>query len=260
MLGDRGSDVVELQEFLISNGFLTSKEENYGVKTKRAVLKFQESMNLTPSGEWDSSYYTLWRLKHSNVATRGIVSNVITAVGATVSSVVNSVSTMFQGANKSLPKGKGSFTVDYIPCYVYNMNTGTMIQFGVSTPEEISDSTTANFEDQAVKGRSSPFKAYDNSGPRSISFTIELVADYCPDGIVQTVNKLRALCYPHKKTIIVEPKCRVVIGNFLKVTCVPTAVDVVWKKPYKDNIYTLADVTLSLSEVESAGTFASEVE
>lgn len=261
-LGDRGNDVTELQEFLIDYGYLKEKESYYGVKTKRAVLRVQEELGLTPTGEWNESYYTLFKLKKGNarrvkVRNAGGSSN---KSKTTSSSKKASTSTKTVTKTTDYPKGNGALTYDYISCYVYNMNTGTMINFGIATPEEVNDSNTANFEDQAVKGRSSPFKAYDSSGPRNISFTIELSADYCKEGIVQTVNKLEALVYPHKQTVIVEPRCRFVLGKFLKVTAVPVSVDVIWKKPYKDGIYTLADVSITLNEVESVGTFAKEVE
>lgn len=250
ILGDRGNDVIEVQDFLIEKHFLNEREENYGVKTKLAVIRLQRLLGVTETGEWSDIYYKLYELKAPLVRATG-------AAAATETTATGTGTTVTSSSN---PKGNASFTTDYITCYIYNLNTGTQVNFGVSTPDEISDSNSANFEDQAVKGRSSPFKAYDSSGPRTISFTVELVADYCSEGIVKTVNKLRALVYPHKQTVIVEPRCKVCIGNFLQVTGVPTNIDVTWKKPYKDGIYTLADVSITVSEVEDAGRFSKEVE
>lgn len=258
ILGDKGLEVEKLQDWLIGIGYLNRREECYGVKTKRAVIEIQKFMEVEPTGEWDDDYYVLFNIKASTaVATVAKESGKTDTKKDEVSEDKNQTQV---ASSALLKKGTATFTVDYITCYIYNMNTGTMINFGVSTPDEITDSNTANFEDQAVQGRSSPFKAYANSGPRGLSFTIQLVADYCKEGIVQTVNKIRALLYPHKQTVIVEPRCRFVIGYFLRVQAVPVAIDVVWKKPYKDGLYSIAEVSFTLNEVESVGQFDSDIE
>nr|DAY14360.1 MAG TPA: putative peptidoglycan binding domain protein [Caudoviricetes sp.] len=154
----------------------------------------------------------------------------------------------------------GGITVDYIPCYIINLNTDTKIEFNIETPEEITDSSTANFTDQTVRGRSSPFKAYENSGPRSISFSVILVDDYRHGGLVNTVNALRALVYPHNDAYIIAPQCLLRIGDFLNIKCVPSDISVTWRKPYREGIYTVAEVSITVSEVESEGKSTVEVE
>lgn len=147
-----------------------------------------------------------------------------------------------------------------ISCFITNLNTGTVIEFGLLSPDEVSDSNSANFEDISIRGRSSPLKGYDSTGPRSISFSIELAADLCPQGLVQTVRRMQALLYPHQQTVIVQPRCLFVLGDFLNITGVPQSVDVVWKKPYTNGMYRFADVSFSMSEVEEVGRFAKEIE
>ena len=60
-------------------------------------------------------------------------------------------------------------------CYVFDKNRSKAIYFnvdrtysglGYASPEGYTDSYSANYEDQSVRGRSSPFKSYVNSGPR----------------------------------------------------------------------------------------------
>lgn len=156
------------------------------------------------------------------------------------------------------PKGR-SYLDSEIEFFITNLNTGTKIRFGIS-PESVSDSFSAQFDDEFVRGRSSPFKGYSGSGPRDISFSLKLYADYCPEGIVQTVRMLRALAYAEKDGVIRPPRCYFSLGTFMQITGVPTSVNVIWEKPYKEGIYSFATVSLSIQEVEEKSRIASEVE
>lgn len=152
------------------------------------------------------------------------------------------------------------YRVDTLDCYVQNLNTGKTTKFEIS-PETVSDAVVANFEDQATKSRTSPFKAYANSGPREISFTIELFDDYCELGILKTVRRFQALTVPTKSGGYVhEPRCKVKIGKFIDIIGVCTSVSVEWAKPYKDEVYSKADVSFSFNEVEEVSKFADEWE
>lgn len=256
-LGDRGAKVEEVQEILRSLELLKGEEDGYRIKTKQAVIAYQKALGLEPTGEWDDSMLVLMDYYITTIAAPNIVDSA-TQIG--VAGIVGAEVALDSASKASLPKGTAGFTVDPIPCYIYNLNTGKKIIFDLESPDSISDNITANFDAQSPRGRSSPFQGYGGSGPRTLDFSIELSADYCTEGIVQTCDSLRALCYPHNATVIVEPKCLFRLGRFLSVKAVPNSVGVEWRKPYKDGIYTLATVSISLSEVEDTSKFAKEVE
>lgn len=62
-LGDRGNDVKKLQELLIDEGLLETKEKYFGPETKRAVVKLQIDLGLEPTGIWNESYLILYKIK-----------------------------------------------------------------------------------------------------------------------------------------------------------------------------------------------------
>ena len=84
-----------------------------------------------------------------------------------------------------------------LTCYIRDLNTGTRVDFNIEKPESVNDSYSANFEPQSVKGRSSPFQSYANSGPRTISFSIKLSLDYNRD-IREIVDSIRMMLKPFK--------------------------------------------------------------
>lgn len=149
---------------------------------------------------------------------------------------------------------------DYIPCYVINILNGRQIVFDCE-PEEISDNVNANFDAQEIRGRSSPYQGYNTSGPREISFSVTLHDDLCKLGLLNTVNLLKALCYPdYYSGYLKAPKCRVRVGDMISCYAICTGVDVNWQKPYRNNIYTTADISLTFSEVVDVPFSYSEIE
>lgn len=263
-VGDNSTDVEELQNFLKRGGYLSSDntEVGYGPDTKEAVIQLQKALGVGETGEWSGRNVDLLlntEIGKQIIEDPFVIINDNSDVEVTITDTTPSVS--IEGA-KSLnhSHSAASFTFDNIPCFVQNMNTGTNVSFSICSPEDINESHGISFEDTMVKFRSSPFKAYNNSGPHSLSFTVNLVDDYCDGGILSVVNNLRAMAYPYYNNIILEPKIHLVIGDFINVIAVPTAIDITWKKPYRDNIYIFADVSFSLEQVENTGHFTSQVE
>ena len=300
-LGDRGSDVMELQQFLIGAGFLAPiivrdevipPEANYGVKTKKAVIDLQNLLGIEPTGIWDDSIYNIYLYKISpSMLYRSVdreESNDSDPGSSTPPSNPSDPGSSTPPSNPSdpgsstpqnnpkskdgpsetqtptfksedCPKGRWFDQDKEIECYIINRLTGTKIIFGIS-PEEITESVSAQFDEADVRGRSSPFKQYSQSGPKSVSFTISLYADYCPMGIAQTVSAIKALVYPQYSDVIEAPHSYFKLGKFIAIDGIVSSVSVTWKKPFRDGYYLFADVSIDMDEVRSVAQSAKEVE
>lgn len=148
---------------------------------------------------------------------------------------------------------------EYIPCYIINLVTGTRIEFDI-TPDSIDDSNSASFDAQSIRGRSSPYQGYSESGPRTVSYSVTLHHDLCKDGLLNTVNKLKALTYPEYGGILQLPQCLVRIGDMIHCKAIVGDVGVSWQKPIRDGIYLVADISLSFTEVVDTPYGANEIE
>lgn len=151
------------------------------------------------------------------------------------------------------------YTKDKINCYIKNLVTGTTIEFEL-IPETVSDNNSASFDAQDIRGRSNPIQGYNTSGPRTVSFSIQLHDDYCKDGILTTVNKLRALTYPAYGGGVTPPSCYVRFGKMIRMKAVVTSVSVQWNKPYRNGVFTQAEVSLDFTEIRNKSLSASNIE
>lgn len=149
-----------------------------------------------------------------------------------------------KGGNYSPPER------DPFPFIIVNRLTGTRIVMKV-LPEDISDSSAAQFNQQVPLGRSVPIWGYASSGPRNISFQVTLHDDMCEDGLLKTVYNCYALQYPkYEGNQIKPPKAIITIGNIIRISAVPQSVSVSWRKPVRDNIYISAEVSFSFASAE----------
>lgn len=148
---------------------------------------------------------------------------------------------------------------EYIPCYLINLVTNTKIEFDI-TPDSIEDSNRASFDTQSVRGRSSPYQGYSESGPRTISYSITLHHDLCKDGLLSTINKLKALTYPEYGGVLNLPLCLVRIGDMVHCKAIVSDVGVTWQKPIRNGIYLVAEISLSFTEVVDTPYGAKEIE
>lgn len=141
---------------------------------------------------------------------------------------------------------------DKIPCYIINLTLGGdfKIEFECE-PDDISDSSAgASYSSSSVQGRSAPYIGYENNESRSVSFSVTLHDDLCKEGIINTVNRLKSLTYPeYKDGVITPPKVLIHIGNNIKGYFVINSVSVGWKKPYREETYIVADVSIDATEV-----------
>lgn len=123
-------------------------------------------------------------------------------------------------------------------------------------PDSISDNVSANFPEMTIPGRSESFISYESTANRDISFTLKLYDPMCknPQGIINTVNMLKSMCYPdYSTTTIYPPYCYVKLGDLIYFYGVCNNVGVSWIKPVSvdvngKQIYVYADVSLSFKQ------------
>jgi hypothetical protein len=109
-------------------------------------------------------------------------------------------------------------------------------------------------------GRSAPFYGYNYTNAREVSFTIPLHHDFCIDGIVNTIARLKALVYPDYTSYTIAPKCYINLGAGLRFTGFCKSCDVTWKKPNKYDTYLSADVSLAFDAVIDVPYTAKQIE
>lgn len=164
--------------------------------------------------------------------------------------VVNSQTAANQANNGNGRRTNGSpYSNIGINSYVRNLTTGMYVKFN-TVPDIISESISSVFNSQTINGRSDPLFYYSNSGPRNISFTLPIIDDYTPFGIVYTINQLKALAYPRYVGYVVEPpKCYLKIGNFLRLTGYLENINVDWQSsPTREGVYQYADVAFTFTQ------------
>lgn len=141
---------------------------------------------------------------------------------------------------------------------IVDLKNGGSIQFHI--PDDISDSNPVSWEDVAILGRSVPVKGYENSGPRTIGFELELfagveVSSSSTDPVAKLQNDvafIQSLTYPDYSTSLVLPPATTLLslGNILKLKCVVVTADITWKKPYtQDGKPMRATISMSLQAV-----------
>ena len=106
------------------------------------------------------------------------------------------------------------------------LNTVIPFQF---MPRTIGDVKAANYQDVHIIGRSSPFKSYSSSSPRTISFSLDFYAapeqgdsEPSPRTIKDYITSLQALLYPVYEDFSISPppRCIVHIGDQINMVAV----------------------------------------
>lgn len=116
--------------------------------------------------------------------------------------------------------------------FIRNNITGTVINFPV-TPENITESQSANFTQQDIIGASRPRIVYSSTAAKTMSLSLKnLSEDYVMSGftdLLQYVRALQALVYPNYNAGVVQaPDLTLVIGD-RSMSCVCTNVSVTWR-------------------------------
>lgn len=255
--GRKGKDVEELQYNLKKLGYMTQAQINtgpgtFGPRTDAAVRKFQKDNGLVVDGK-------------VGPLTRAKLAEKLNPKPATTNPPVKqepAKPTPPLAEVPSPPPALPAKTVNHnlyprlSSACVVNLVTNTTIYFP-TPPEDITDSISITNDEETVRGRSAPYIGYNSTSSRQISFSLDLHDDYCPSGVVKTVNALKALEYPRYSTFTIPPHCYLNLGNGIRCTCICTSVDVTWKGPIRSNTYTMANVSLQFNSVVSVP-FSSE--
>lgn len=144
--------------------------------------------------------------------------------------------------------------------YIVNLRTGTVMDFIIIPDGPISESLGVTWGSQQIPGSTRTYYGYDNTGPRSVNFSVRLHDDYCKFGIKQSVQNLKALAYPEYDGYVYPPECYVRIGNFLRFKGLCDSVSLSWERPIRNNQYLVADLSLSFQVVHNLVYSAFDVE
>lgn len=159
---------------------------------------------------------------------------------------------------KNTHKASGTAKVAF-DSYIKNLLTGSTITF--IAPADVSDSVSAAFDQADIRGRSNPIQGYNTSGPREVSFSLDLSADYTDEELATMIAKFKALVYPNYDNYVEPPHCYLKLGNAVKGQFICSSVDVNYSdSPIRDNFYSKATVSLSFTEVVEIPYTANEIE
>lgn len=242
-------DIIKTQEILKAAGLLLEgsyKSGELDTSTNKAIDKL---LSVTGTKDVDSAIE-----KYASVQTSEAPTKDTSDVKVTVTTEDPPKSPSSSAPSPNAPKRantRASYKFDMILCHIVNLRTNSIIDFSLESPATISEDVSANFTSIQTKGRSHPWLSYDSSNGRSIQITLELYDDYCKDGLMETINKLKALTYPVVEgDRIKSPECRIFLGNTARMNnAVISSVSVTWQKPYRDGLYLGASVNLSVLEV-----------
>ena len=170
----------------------------------------------------------------------------------------NTLSGYYTESQAAMKKKELPYTMVEHTCYIKNLLTGTTIELHI--PEGLNDNINSNFSGIDIRGRSNAIQGYDSSGPREISFSLEVHEDYLEYGLINTVAMLKALCYPNYSGYVEAPVCYIKMGNAVSGQFIITSVGVDYKLPYKDDMFVAADISISATEAGNIVYSASEIE
>lgn len=155
-------------------------------------------------------------------------------------------------------------------CYVYisnnnySGNNNSHIYELPCYPDEISDSVSVNWSDVSIIGRT-PIMAYNNTGLRNISFTMDLHLDmYTGYGTTySTVDlshkirvllaNLRAAAYPIYSSSGLKPPMVIFCFGKLMMKGILRSISFQWKKPIIDKYYSVCSVNVTMDEIAEPG-------
>lgn len=141
---------------------------------------------------------------------------------------------------------------DRFVSFIRNNLTGTIIKFTV-TPQNVSETTSANYTQQDIVGASTPRIVYSNTSATTMSLSLQnLTEDYLPAefvdrGLRAYANAFKALAYPSYSAsgIVSSPNATLVLGN-RSISCVVTSVSIDWASYLRDQEFMACNISLNL--------------
>ncbi|MBO7615056.1 MAG: hypothetical protein J6T15_05110 [Bacilli bacterium] len=145
-------------------------------------------------------------------------------------------------------------------CYIENKTIkegekGRIIPL-IFSPQSLSDTVTASFNQQSIPGGSAPVITYSSTGARTVSMELLIPIDYLPPGSLYSnteeyLNAFRALVYPgYSEARVIAPNCYLHLTN-IDLDGVCTQCGISYKPDQRFGIDGAlgADVSLSFTEV-----------
>lgn len=142
---------------------------------------------------------------------------------------------------------KSTKGVCYVRVSTYNDNSITYLP---SYPDDISDSTSSNWSDENIIGRSSPMSAYTGTGYRGVSFSFLLHREM--DGDIEAgLKAIRSSLYPSYLSAGLNPPITVFRFGDFYVKGIVRSVQYVWQKPIIRSEYQVCNVSVSIDTTPS---------
>lgn len=141
----------------------------------------------------------------------------------------------------------------FIVIYHNNMDIGKVFQIPCY-PEDISESTSADWSPQTPLGRSSPLSSYSNTSFRTFGISMKLHREMCngdEEYIDNLLAELRKSVYPEYNSRGLMPPTTIVQFGKFRAKGYVTSITYNWQKPIIDGCYQVCDVSLSFVDVPS---------
>lgn len=130
-------------------------------------------------------------------------------------------------------------------------------------PDSVSDSTDVSYNTSSILGRSEPYSTYNNSGPRTISFTFNMHREMTGNEaeIEQIVRYIESAVYPNYNSNVAPIRVQVYIGKTIYISGIMTSETTDWSGPIDDtDKYNLVNVSFTIQETTGNPKSASYVQ
>lgn len=152
----------------------------------------------------------------------------------------------------------------YGDCYMrLNVNSDNLVINLPCYPDEIGDSTSVNWAETGIVGRSTPIYSYTSTSARAISFSFDLHREMPKDlskrtgtgdlyNIENIIKVLRKCAYPNYENSGLKPPIVMFRFGKFKTKGIVTNVSFTWKKPIVNKQYQLCSVSISMYETPNS--------
>ena len=132
-------------------------------------------------------------------------------------------------------------------------STGSVIPLLLS-PNSLSETLSANYDQQNVPGHRAPIISYSYTGARQVSLSYTIAADHVPAGYTMNsyIQALKDLEYPtYDASVVYAPSCTLVLPNLsIDGVCTSVTIDYKVERTLRNGSMS-AEVSLSFTEVKN---------